>query len=98
MTAIIGSVPQGLGLVSALSVCQSAVLTLNPLQLTTVVPVVQHNLCPFHLENSRGQSVVSHCPSGVGEYIFCFHLNGFYIFVCFFLADLGSFGSKMKHF
>lgn len=84
MTAIIGSVPQGLGLVSALSVCQTAVLTLNPLRLTTVVPVVQHNLCPFHLENSRGQSVVSHCQSGVGEYIFCFHSNRFYIFVCFF--------------
>lgn len=74
MTAIIRSRPQG----SALSVCQATVLTLNLLQLTIVVPVVQDNLCPFHLENSGGysrglqQSLVSHCQIGVCDWIFMF--------------------------
>lgn len=81
MTAIIRSRPQG----SALSVCQATVLTLNLLQLTIVVPVVQDNLCPFHLENSGGysrglqQSLVSHCQIGVCDWIFMFFVAlGFY--------------------
>lgn len=52
MTAIISSTPQGGG--GALSVCRALVLTLNPLRLTVVVPVVRDNLRLFYLENSQG--------------------------------------------
>lgn len=97
----------GLGLVAHCQFFQVAVLTLNPPQLTIAVPVVQHNLWPFHLENSRGyscgllaESSVPRCQISVCNWISRFSLffGGVICYLFFILCKVWDFYfSALQH-